>query len=86
MGSKSDLTQNEKLVLHAELVDGRVIEIGEFSDISVTELDEIVTKQMEYVKVVRCKDCKYRRTNDCPMRVLFDPKDDFFCASGEEKD
>ena len=43
------------------------------------------------VEVVRCKDCKHRGSNLCPMETVelypwFGTKNDAFCSYGERKD
>ena len=43
------------------------------------------------VEVVRCKDCKHRGGNLCPMETVelypwFGSKNDAFCSYGERKD
>ena len=43
----------------------------------------------EYVKVVRCKDCKWFNDIGCAMRIVDDsdkPKDDDYCSFGERRD
>ena len=47
-----------------------------------------------YVRVVRCRDCKHRGTDDCPMHIKGMPPDEWFlksvandyCSHGERKD
>jgi len=40
----------------------------------------------DYVKVVRCKDCKYHRGYCRHLELPFCPDDDFYCAYGERKE
>lgn len=41
----------------------------------------------DVVPVVRCKDCKYDETNNCPMyKAHFGYTDVDFCSCGEPKD
>lgn len=45
---------------------------------------------IDAVEVVRCKDCKHRRTEDCPMcnecgRKAYPTADDDFCCYGERE-
>lgn len=56
-------------------------------------------KCVEFVKVVRCKDCKYYQTDDvkCPCNIGLEnpvpdaeytwvPEPDWFCADGERRE
>lgn len=38
--------------------------------------------------IVRCKDCKWHDTADCPLCEVFDPSspDDWYCAEGKRRD
>ena len=49
---------------------------------------ESITPTIDAVKIVRCKDCKYREYDNCPFNEfseLYKPDDNFFCANGERK-
>lgn len=69
-------------VLMAMMADGTEVEIGDFSDISITEMEEIL-EQMEFRRVTKCKNCEYRLRSECPL--LKDPEDEFYCATGIPK-
>ena len=45
-------------------------------------------RSANYVRVVRCKDCKWRNTRGCPyMNFNAAVRDDFdYCSDGERKD
>ena len=51
-------------------------------------IDEMPT--VDAVEVVRCKDCKHRGSNLCPMETVelypwFGSKNDAFCSYGERR-
>lgn len=46
------------------------------------ESNSIEIDGIEFVKVVRCRDCKWWQTCNLCMRY----GDDWFCASGEKRD
>lgn len=64
--------------------------------------DQLCFNLIDNVKIIRCKDCKKRNTNWCPMYFAHfeyneegelewyefpqETDDDFFCAMGELKD
>ena len=45
-----------------------------------------VTPIPDEVKVIRCKDCKWRNTKACFCKSPTDVRDDWFCSEGEEKE
>lgn len=51
-------------------------------------LDDAIELIEEQPKIVRCKDCKWRGTYDCPVYVggdgMCSEPDDWFCADGEK--
>ena len=54
----------------------------------ICEVDSMPT--VDAVEVVRCKDCKHRGSNLCPMETVelypwFGTKNDAFCSYGERK-
>lgn len=49
-----------------------------------------ILKDAPTIDVVRCKDCKHRRTEDCPMcnecgKKAYLTADDDFCSFGERR-
>lgn len=44
-----------------------------------------ITPIPDEVKIVRCKDCKWRYTNACFCKAPNDVRDDWFCSEGEMK-
>lgn len=48
-------------------------------------LNEIGKERIEYVQIVRCKDCKWRGTEACFCKAKDDVKDDWFCSEGEKQ-
>lgn len=49
----------------------------------------LVTKTVDAVPVVRCKDCKWRGEPGCAVYIVDEsdkPKDDDFCSWGERKE
>lgn len=76
-------TEDEKdYQLFATMTDGRKVEIGEFSNITITDMEDIL-RSMEFRRVVHCKDCEHHLRSECPM--MRDPDPDFYCGSGIEK-
>lgn len=56
-------------------------------DHTLADIDEQPT--VDAVKVVRCKDCKWRGEPGCAVYIVDEsdkPKDDDFCSWGERKD
>lgn len=55
-------------------------------------LNEIGKERIEYIQIVRCKDCKYWYNGCCYSRVsnrinfTVEVPDDWFCADGERKE
>ena len=54
-------------------------------------LKKIVAKdvhgnEVEYVPVVRCKDCKHYQKNTCPKRAWAYTEPDDFCSDGEKRE
>lgn len=65
-------------------------------DMALSQLADIgagyAEKMDDFVRVVRCKDCKHRGSGECPTRTTGDPyldydlEDNDFCSYGERKD
>ena len=59
--------------------------------IPVEDLIEYLKKDGNLVEVVRCKDCKYTRTDGCDAIYCekwdyWEIPEDFYCAYGERKE
>ena len=76
-------TEDKKdYVLMATMPDGKEVEIGEFSGIAITDMEEIL-RSIEFRRVVHCKNCEHHLKSECPC--LNNPDPEFFCADGLEK-
>ena len=42
--------------------------------------------EVEYVLVVRCKDCRHYQKNTCPKRAWAYTEPDDFCSDGEKRE
>ena len=78
-----------RVEVKAMLSDGTVVPIHELENLDVTEAEEILA-HYEFVKVVRCQNCKYNRfdvdANYCKKWDIFELDDEFYCGYGKEKD
>lgn len=68
--------------------------MGEFTTMTVVLANKVkIAPTIDAVPVVRCKDCKRRGTDDCPMHIKGTPVDEEFlskvdndfCSYGERK-
>ena len=67
---------------------------GEFRDEAVLASDIKNAPTVDAVPVVRCRECKYRGTDDCIFHIKGEPADEElllkldndFCSYGERKD
>ena len=62
--------------------------IGLYNDRPVKRviLKNVYRNDVEYVPVVRCKDCKHYQKNTCPKRAWAYTKPDDFCSDGEKRE
>lgn len=74
-----------KIVMHWEDEDGERRPVAELDNIDLETVDTVLS-ELEYVRVVRCKDCKYWNGEgkycDYDMSGLADD----FCSWGERRD
>ena len=62
-------------------------------EVEVEGIAEQILKQLaeseDLIKVIRCKDCKLRRTSDCPWwddtYPEYETEDYWFCADGKRR-
>lgn len=45
----------------------------------------LIIRDLEYAKIVRCKDCKWQMTVYCPM-LTWERKGDHYCYKGEMRE
>lgn len=86
---------HEIKMMYAVYADGRKepIVIDEIKDLSLEEAEPIL-EEHNFVKVTRCKDCKYRNTvfdfgrGDCtnPKGLKFIIQESDYCSYGERKE
>lgn len=85
MPTKSEIIGTVKI----KMEDGTFVDL--LDPISLEEITTFV-EQYEFVKVVRCGECKFRdpedKKCDCGHGILWQlPRDDnWFCADGEKRD
>ena len=78
----------------AKLIDLEKIKPIDFPSTEMDGLDVVrylnTLPTVDAVEVIRCKDCKKRDTNLCPLyhcvSPLINSMDDDFCSKGESKD
>ena len=85
---------NEKWLIDAK----KALYLAEHSGLYDFDLDALETLlfdepciTVDAVEVVRCKDCKHRGSNLCPMETIelypwFCTKNDAFCSYGERRE
>ena len=85
---------NEKWLIDAK----KALYLAEHSGLYDFDLDALETLlfdepciTVDAVEVVRCKDCKHRGSNLCPMETIelypwFGTKNDAFCSYGERRE
>lgn len=75
--------------LQAEKVEGGVRYASKIMKLDTDSTKTIVIFDTPYVKVVRCKDCKWFNDIGCAIHIVDDsdkPKGDDYCSFGERKD
>lgn len=91
---------NEKRLIDANALIKEANADGAYGYVDAKQIAD--TPTMDAVEVVRCRDCKHRYTENCPMYFhdsywhdgYFDyidydtdnTKDDYFCPKGEQKE
>ena len=77
---------HEIKMMYAVYEDGtaKPVVIDEIKDLTLEEAEPIL-EEHNFVKVVRCKDCKYEKTC-CRMIRSNGRKPDDFCSYGERKE
>lgn len=74
-----------KYSFYARTDTGEIVSIAELQNVTLTEADEVLDK-IDYVRVVRCKDCKYWNGEgkycDYDMSGLADD----YCSWGERRE
>lgn len=61
------------------------IVIDEIKDLTLEEAVPIL-EEHNFVKVVRCKDCKYLHRMVCPYGIRRTPRSNDYCSYGERKE
>lgn len=81
-----------KIVMHWVDENGVKRPVAELDNIDLETNDKVLA-ELDYVRVVRCKDCKYRyvdgdnvRVNFCELNHNKVQGDDWFCADGERRE
>lgn len=71
--------------LYGKFSTGEIVKIADIKDVTITEVD-VALGSFDYVRVVRCKDCKYWNGEgkycDYDMSGLADD----FCSWGERRE
>ena len=78
------------VMLYATYADGHTepVIIKELQDLTFNEAEKELEK-VDFVKVVRCKDCKWHGKPGCAIEIVDDtdkPSDYDFCSFGERKE
>ena len=74
-------------MMYAVYADGtkEPIIIDEIKDLSLEEAEPIL-EEHNFVKVVRCKDCKWKQGSECVRFADIRPFGDDFCSRGERRE
>ena len=87
-GEKMPPKETHKIkMMYAVYADGRKepIVIDEIKDLSLEEAEPIL-EEHDFVKVTRCKDCKYLHRSVCPYGIKRTPRGNDYCSYGERRE
>ncbi len=78
-----------KIIMHWEDEDGVKRPVAELDNIDLETVDKVLN-ELEYVRVVRCKDCKHRTDEIFGYCDVLEQHiyrgDKFFCGCGERRE